>query len=261
MHSPHTLFACFFLVGFSPSIAAPSTITGAIDVRPSWGIGSSDPRLENEAALKYAFSPKVSLGYVQEFWTTGPSSNGPGSFNMLPKDGYVRTDVTPFAEWRVYLPTDELERSRGFLSSLRNYLKLHLPLSPRLQLTIMEVPIVYAYQGRGQTIDGVSMANRLFENRVYLTPSVSAFENRLTVSLPIIFQAERYQEFQASAQFDNRWRYLLWIYPEMIFAIDPTTALGLAYYSENLIADDLSKLSVSEGLRSGIFQLVFQKTI
>lgn len=248
----------------------------AVDLRPSWTTGKGSTGTENELAGGYTFSPNAFAGYVQEFrtnlFTTTQTPLGDGTGFRL-WDGYFKGDFQDlwvsrgknFAfgyEPRLYLPTMSDERLNGFVAGTRQYLKLSYRPSPDYEFNLWEVPVAYAYLYNGYEGPEGPLANKTVENRLELQYRGWFFNRKLVVKVPLILQNIRYREF-GDAKNSDRWCHQLWVYPEVIYSVSPTTGVGFSYYSENLVRDDfaLSDDSMAHGMRNGVVQLILQQTI
>ena len=47
------------------------------------------------------------------------------------------------------------------------------------------------------------------------------------------------------------------IWPELEYELNDHTSIGLAYYSQNLVKEDLLGWDIHSGLESGVAQLIF----
>lgn len=244
----------------------------ALDLRPSWESGRGAIHLENEVALEMAFSPRLHLGYTQEFQTNlfEPTSAQSEGINPQAHDGYLRGDFSEIWEsaqinfsWesRAYFPTHAPERDAGLITALRNYAKLSFRATETLELSLWEVPIVHIYSRSGSTGAEGPEANPIFESRVYLSTNFSFFNKKLSFKIPLILQTIRHASFAEGAKHNNSWSHILWVYPELTYALSEKMSIGLGYYSENLIVDNFSKTSFSRGLQKGVTQFIFQQSI
>lgn len=162
-------------------------------------------------------------------------------------------------EPRLYLPTHAEERQYGFVAATRQYLKVEFELSPQVGLFLWEVPIFYSYRQSGYVTDDEPTANPSFENRMEFGPRLSFFNDKLRFKLPVVLQSIRTRNFDGAAPNNNRWVHYLWINPEAVVQVSETTTIGLSYYSDSLMDDRLKVADVSNGIRKGILQAVFQQ--
>lgn len=243
----------------------------AFDLRPSWSSERGAMRLENEIALEVALSSQFHLGYTQEFQANlfEPSGEASG-INPQANDGYLKGEWkdawklgrTGFSyETRVYLPTHAPERDAGLITALRNYAKISYEASDNLEFTLWEVPILHVYNRPGTEGAEGPEANPLFENRIYLSTNLSFFDKKLNLKIPIILQTIRHASFSEGSKHNDSWSHVLWVYPELTYALSEKTSIGLGYYSENLIADDFSASDFAGGFQKGITQIIFQQSL
>ncbi|MEZ4749605.1 MAG: hypothetical protein R3B54_02950 [Bdellovibrionota bacterium] len=72
----------------------------------------------------------------------------------------------------------------------------------------------------------------------------------LTLSLPLMFHQTRHRSYQAGAKNNDSWSLFLWTWPELLYSVTEKTAVGLSYYSDNLLEAD--------GLAKGVAQVTLQ---
>lgn len=239
------------------SAQAATVVEGHLDLRPSWSASKGTFHSEDELGADFPFREAASAGYVQEFRT-----NIQGDENAFTVgDGYLRTRIDKIGsllagqlafEGRLYLPTNAIERTAGLKMALRPIAKLSWEISSTLGFEICESPILPWYgQAGGEGSDGPA-ANRAFENRLELGPRITLLADRLSLRVPLIYQALRLREFQTAAA----WRHVLWINPELILALAEKTSVGVSYYSGSFVGENAS---FESGIKTGVMQLVFQQ--
>jgi len=253
------------------SAPAESKVIGVIDLRPSWTTKTGGFTTENVVEVGYQFSPIRTLSYAQDFYTNvfNPADIPAGTDFKL-GDGFVRTRLSKLYDNsdlglslsyqnRLYFPTSLSSQNAGMIAKVRNYVTLKKSLSSRVSLSVSELPILHLYSRAGNvTADGPA-ANSVFENRVYAITDIS-ITGDLSFSIPIMFHQTRSAKFEGAANSET-WSFFLWTYPEVTYAVTPNTSLGIAYYSGNLVAADLSGVAIASGLEKGVVQLVFGATL
>ncbi len=248
-------------------------VSGLLDLRPSFTGSGGEVHTENEVDLNFALSPRVMLSYVQEFQTPlyDPGTAG-GDFAFQFFDGYVklqvadiwRTSSDPFSvsyEGRLFAPTNEIEKARGFVSAMRNYFIGTLKVSPIVSFQFSEIPVFYAYSRAGALVDGEMTANPIFENRIQVALKLHLLEDRLLFSLPLNLHTTRNLNFQQGARYNDGWSHFLWLQPEITYAVTSTTSVGFGYYSQNLISSDFRTESFGDGMSTGVAQIIFQQAL
>lgn len=247
--------------------AAESRIIGSVDLRPSMDLTGNVFRTEDSVELGYQFSPGRTMSYVQSIGTNlqnpDPTVSG---VNLSVDDGFLRTRLGKLWESkelglnfsyqsRVYLPVSSTSRDKSMIATFRNYLTLSKTISDAVTVTFSELPIFGVYSRPGSVnAAGVATANMAFENRFYLITDIT-LSDKLSLSLPLFFHQTKARNF-AGATNDGAWTFTVWTYPELTYAVTENTSLGLAYYSGNMVAKDLSRVDVGEGLRNGTLQVV-----
>lgn len=258
------------------SASAPQKAWGGwLDLRPSWSGSEQRFHSENELALEYRANRTQTFGYTQEFRSNllkaGVDSDTNG-FEFQLWNGYLWGSfdevlssaggtLTLAYEPRLYFPTLSTDRDAGLAFATRQYLKLNWEVLPNVSLFLWDAPIAYVYTVGGIEDEEGAYANKVFENRVEMGVRMTFFQDALTVKLPLILQSERYRHFLAGAENDDAWAHSLWINPEITYQVAENTTLGVAYYSDTLSNDKLTEPDISNGLRKGIFQLVFTQSI
>lgn len=258
-----------------PAPASGSAI-GVLDIRPSVllekvadpaGVKKSKAFIENSVEGGYKFSTSVSASYVQDFNTTIADPSGKDSAVFL-KDGFFRakfndlykdadSGLTLGFEPRFYTPTRAAARDAGMVTMVRNYFKLTRPITNAVSITLMEIPIFHVYTRSGS---GAS-ANPLFENRVYFITDVALMGGKLNLSLPILFHNTIHRSFAADAKLGGKWGHFLWVFPEVMYSLNNNVAVGVSYYSDNLIDEKLGGFTIGSGLSKGVAQAVLRASL
>jgi hypothetical protein len=247
-------------------------VIGVVELRPSWRSRDGEFHSENSLELGYRFAAQFQFGYRQHFHTNlyNPNQRGSEGLGLESEDGFFRgklediwraTDSLSLSyEGRVYLPTQAKKREAGLVSSLRNYFRFRQRLSDTVSMSLELVPILHAYSKAGTTTTKGSAANPFFEHRTYLSAYIR-FTKRLNLYFPLIIHNTRFSEFHPEANFHNSWGHKVKIWPELTYAVTSNTNLGLAYYSDNLIASDFSATDIRNGLEKGITQVIVRTSL
>ncbi len=256
-------------------LRAESQFGASLDLRPSWSGNEGSMHTENELALEYRPTSSAHIGYTQEFQTNLYNPNtGETDQGVSPHlhDGYLRGEFKEIwkngnglsftNEARVYLPTHAGDREAGLVTALRNYFKFNYEVSDMVELAVMDAPILHVYNKAGVVDEaGEATANPVIENRLFLVAGLSFFKKSLSLKLPLIVENARHSDFQEGAKFNNSWSHKLWVYPELTYSVGESTAIGMAYYSENLVKDDFSELALNAGFSKGVFQVILQQSL
>jgi len=253
--------------------AVESKVIGNIDLRPSYTSKAGEFHTENYVELGYQFNPKTQVSAAHNFTTNlyDPQA-ADSSLKLAAVDAYLRakfnkiwvssdTKLSLSYQPRFYLPITQANRDAGMLTAIRNYLTLTQELTDSISFSTVLLPILHVYSRSGSVAsDGTAKANPFLEGRVYFVTDFT-LTKKLSLSLPVMFHATRYANFQAGAKLNNTWGYFMWVFPEIIYALTPQIGVGLAYYSDNLVKEDLSGFTFGEGLEKGITQLVLQASL
>ncbi len=249
-------------------------IVGELQVRPSVGYGTGQTKAENIAALGVRLGANSVLDYTQYFNGNLTDPSGKTAAGLVGQDGFLRTrfqkiwqnvngDLTFDYENRLYLPTDPAKAARGLIAGLRNYFSLTKRFNSRLAVTVQEIPIFYAFSRAGTpnsdpAVNGT--ANALFENRVYIVPTVD-ITSKIVFSFPIMLWASRTREFASNVFNSNRWMMTAMIWPELTYAITPKTWVGVSYYSDNFVNAKQDGFDFASGFSKGVGQLLLRQTL
>ena len=273
------------LIEDEESVDAPgpdSKVLGEFEVRPSYTSAQGEFHTENTLELGYQIRRDLKVSYVQFFNTNlyDPKSGNPvaSQFGFAAQDGFLRTKIddiwlsgdrkTSFSfQGRVYMPTlaavdgTPSRYDQGMVSFIRTYFKLARELSNSVSVDLSFTPGLYLFTKPGWTTkfaNGTpnSSANPIYENMFILNADIKIAKN-LTFSIPIITEITRYRSYAEDAQFNNRWGYNIWFWPELDWEISSNQTVGLAFYSDNFVADDLSGVHIGTGLKNGITQVLW----
>jgi len=254
------------------AVTVVDSITGTIDLRPSWTTKGGTLGTEDLLAAGYKITPDTSVSYFQALTTNLLSREASSSgVNAQLDVGYLKTkvnnlwvsdskDLSLSYENRTYLPVNQAAQDSKMITTIRNYLKLRKKISESVSVSAFEIPIVHLHEQAGVTLDGTSSANAAFSNRVYLIADIT-LSAKLSLSVPILFHQTKHRDFASSATNNDSWRFLLWINPELTYSITDNYSVGLGYYSDNLVLSDLSQFDIGNGLEKGIVQLAFTASL
>jgi len=246
---------------------APSKVFGTLDLRGEYYSLNGQFDTANYAELGYQFNPDVKLSYYQGFDSNlkdSPVGDGRGGLNAVLDQGFIHTKVNNIlksGDWafhyesRVYIPTWAPEIAQGNITRFYNAFKLSRSITPGIKLTVTEVamPQVFRTAGVG------SKANSWYQNRLYLIGDFT-LSSKLSLSVPILWYQTKNREF-AGASNSGTWEHLVYIWPELDYALTENLSLGLAYQSGNLMKADLSGMTLSDGFKTGNFQFALITTI
>jgi len=251
------------------AIKAPSEqkIIGVLEFRPSWTQSTGKFHTENMAQLGYQFNKNTTLSYRQYFNTNIYNPDNSEGLGLTAQDGLFVADFRNIwtnssqglsfgYEPRLYLPTATATRDAGMITVVRNYLKLTKKFSDKFSLTAMEIPILHIYSRSGTG----DKANPVFENRVYLIASYSPVKS-VSIDIPLMLNSQRTANYNAVAKNNDRWGHILWSWPEVTYAVSPNTALGVGFMTDNLIRPDFSALTIGDGFRKGVAQMILRATL
>ena len=132
----------------------------------------------------------------------------------------------------------------------------------RLQFTLSEVAIPIVNNRSGiVSKTGEAVANKIFENRVYLVTDIQLTE-KLALSLPVMFHQSRTANFRSDASQNASWSFHVWTSPELDYAMSENLTLGVAYYNnDSFFTPNLSKSQFGQALESGEFQFVLTASL
>lgn len=245
---------------------APSvTFTGNVDLRPSVQATDGFAYSEDAVEVGLRFAPGRSITYVQTFFTAEPGTEQ-NVLKLTTSPGFLKSKVGNFAklpggidvsyENRIYVPTWEVDRTRGQIVTFRNYIKFNKDFGSKFSLTFMELPIFHIFSKSGNG----AASSPSFENRFYLVATFN-ITDKITAYLPVMFHQTLHRSFAADTRFSGAWSFFAWMNPEIYYQVSQNFSLGLGYYSGNMVAGDLSQLTLSEGLKNGVFQVAANVSI
>lgn len=252
------------------TLAAPkSKVIGTLDLRAEYYSSQGAYDTSNFIEGGYQFTPDVKVTWLQGFDSNIYKSSLDGKategLNGIMDQGYLRTRVTnilksgslSFAyESRIFAPTMESERANGNITRLYNAFKLIDKVNDTLTLTLVEVmtPQVFKTAGVG------SVVNPAFQNRVYFIADVN-ITSKLSLSLPLLAYQTKYRDYKAGAKNNDSWTSLIYVWPELDYALTDNVTLGFAYVSDNLMKSDLSEFTFSDGFKNATFQIAVTTTL
>ena len=143
------------------------------------------------------------------------------------------------------------EIEAGNITRIYNALKVVYQVNDSVKLTFAElmIPQVFKTAGVG------AVANPAYQNRLYLIADFD-ITPKLSLSIPILAYQTKYRDYSADAKNSDSWRSMIYIWPELDYALNENLTLGVAYYSDNLLKSNLSKWTVGDGLEKGAVQFV-----
>ncbi len=250
------------------SLPSESKVFGVFEIRPSRGNGSGVTETEDTIELGYQFNAKTKLSYAQFLVTDLFPASGTGQgVNLRGDGGFLRLRVndiwvsaskktTLSYQPRIYTPTDNSLSGRGFVATIYNALRLQTDVGSGVKLGIAEVPMFQIYSQNGfVNSKGANQANPIYQNRVELTLDVALLKN-LSFSLPIILDAMRNHEF-AGSTFGSSWQAKFWAWPEINYEINGTHTVGVGFRTDNLVAPNLTALTVGNAFSEGTLQAIW----
>jgi hypothetical protein len=250
------------------SHSVAQSVFGFLEFRPSYTSVVGEFHSENTAEVGYKLNPSMKLGYVQ-YYSTNLMSNiaSTQGLNLIVNDGFAyfkAKDVwqSKDQKWsasyqlRLLTPTDANKSQAGFITSLRNQFKISYKYNDFVSTDFTYIPILHGYSKTG-LIDskGVSRANPTFDHQLVLNHDFHPASN-ITISLPLIYQVTSYNQFAGAAN-SGRFKKTIIFLPEIDYDINPMHTVGFAYYTDNCISAYESGLSLSNGFKNGVFQLVW----
>lgn len=244
------------------------------DLRPSVSAVGGSYFLDNEIGLGYAITPKTNLNYTQRFQVLLRNKDieheeeGPDFHEH--HDGFFQLNVDEIAaigssevsyETRIFTPTSELKRNRGFITALGNFFKIIVPVSSQFSICVSEGPVIHSFsKAEYNGADGI-VSNPLLENRLVASFDANFFSQKLRVSLPISWHEFLHYSSSQGAKFSGSWSHAIWISPEITYKVAKDMQLGISYHSENLLKDFTYTVALQEGLQGGAFQMVYRMQI
>ena len=146
-------------------------------------------------------------------------------------------------------PEEPYQFDEDWISSIRTTWKTSWRPSKAVELT-------WRYRGdwhlmkRGGYMWGIrAYASRQFQNELRTTATFTLMPG-VTLALPVVMRQSKYAHYQPGARFSDRWRYALWIDPELTYTFDNGAYLSVVYESDTFVSGDLSKVYFTESLES-----------
>ncbi len=245
-------------------------IVGEFDLRPSYTSKAGEIHTEDTVNLGYQFDRTVTLDYTQYFLTNfmNPDSSTSGT-QLRADDGFARlklkdvikeNDTTLGVQTRVYLPTHSGRRDAGMVMSWRNQVTIAQKLNNSASVDFTIAPYLHAYNRPGTTVAGADQANPWFTQRLILNADVN-LTDKLTLSVPFYFDANRTRNFSATAKNNDSWNYMLVVWPEVNYQLTSNVKIGGAWYSDNFLVADGSGFALKDGAEKGVFQLIMNYSL
>jgi hypothetical protein len=231
-------------------------------------MASKDFVTQDRLFIGYSLNKDVTLGYTQFFDTNLSSPNFGREFPMVAKMGYLnfadnklRTfgkDYTLMYEGRFYIPTEASVRDHGEITEVRNYFTVAKPLSKSVTLLVTEAPIFYVQNKAGFSDRGDPKANANFENRLVLETDFNIAKGLVFELYPLRYYASHRGQF---GTINPRWHHSITFYAELKYNIFKNLMLGVAFESDLLMKDDLSRFQVAEGFSKGFPQTILRLSL
>lgn len=249
-----------------------SPFSAAIELRPSWEAGSGNMFGENTVELGYQVSEKFALGYQQEIHHNisikegNPEHEGlglhleEGYFNAHLHEIWESEDEKSVVslEPRLIMPTSNEDREKGFRTAALSYLKFRRRLGENTSVTMMDAPVLFVYSVPGATVGDEFEANPTFQNRFRASADFSFFENKVNVTLPVLFYLTRHANYAPGALHNDVWTKFVGVAPEISYAFTPNLSAGLAVVSPNLLNAQDTDHSVNHGRTSTVSQMILR---
>jgi hypothetical protein len=249
--------------------ASKGNIIGTLDLRGEYYLQGSAFDTSNYAQLGYQFNPNFKMQWTQGFDSNinnatlyGKQTQG---LNFILDQGYLRTQVANIwksgnlslsYENRIYVPTLFADADRGNITQIYNYLKLANKITPDVTLSAGLVFMPQIYRTAGTTQFG---ANSWLQNRFYLIADIN-ITKKLSLDLPLLVYQTMFRTYEGGRN-SGATSYIVYIWPELDYAVTDKVTLGLAYVSDNLMAPDLSRFTIWQGLKQGIVQVAVTTTL
>ncbi len=246
--------------------ATGSTFYGLADVRPTVSVvGAANAMMENWLEAGVQINPNVRLTYVAIFDNSLNSGAVKNDFKFY--NGILRLKVKNVLESddkstslnlqaRLFTPTDSAERDKGFITGTRTYATLSKKFSDSVSMTLTSAPQLNFYSKTGF---GTSANKGLLEHMLLYEVTLKIY-GPVSFSMPILLQSAQYQNYQAGAKRNGALVNNLWTWPELGYAINDNHTVGLSFRTDNLAAEDLSKLTIGDGIDKGVAQIFWTGT-
>lgn len=246
-----------------------------IDIRPSYyptnfnatpgTLGGDKYGIEYTAWAGIQLTKDTSFIYEQYINTVGSTPNA--TMNLEPKmmEGAARVLVNNLwtsdklglalsYENRTLLPWRRDLRDRNRVLANRNYVKLKKTFSENFNLTLMEVPIAFVHTTPNQIIGGKNVNNEAFQNRIYLVPTGTMMDGKLTLTMPMWLSSTTRRD-------ESKFTHELILWPEIDYAIDQNFTVGVAFLTGSIVKPNFDGFQIGQGFTDGESQLVFRASL
>jgi len=247
-----------------------SKVFGTLDLRAEYYSSMAQYDTSDYAELGYQFNKDLKIGWYQGFDSNIYNSSyvmasaGKDGFAPMLDQSFLRTRVTNVwtnGDWalnyesRIYAPTWKAERDQGNITRLYNAFKLARKVNNTLTLTAVEVvaPQIFSVAGVGKT------ANPWYQNRVYLIGDIN-ITSKLTLSIPVLLYTDFNREF-AGADNSGKTTNLLYMWPELDYALNDHLTLGVAYVTGNMVKPDFSETTMGDAFKNSVVQAIVTTTL
>ncbi len=255
----------------TPAGPPKSKFFGTIDLRAEYYPNNAAYDTSNFLQLGYQINPKLLISWYQGFDTNidhtllyGQKAYG---LNAIWDQGFLRTRVNKIwesedktlsfnYESRVYAPTLFADASAGNITRFYNAFKLIKKANDALTFTgvLVLMPDIFGVPGTA-----AFGPNPAYENRYYFVTDIQ-FSQKWSLDFPILLYQTKYREYGTTAQ-SGAWNYLLYIWPELDYAVTDNFTLGLAYISGNMVKPDFSGFTIGDAFKVSTVQFVFTTTL
>jgi hypothetical protein len=250
--------------------ASSGQLMGMVEIRPSYTRETDEFHTENLLELGYRFSPNFRIRFQEQINTniSDPTTPNEGLHPELMQGFLGATFGNIWAnngwslsyEPRFYIPETDRDFASKRYGTLRNYVMLSKQVTDFYTLTLMEIPILHFHGARGFVSNsGAPVANQYYENRFYIMNDFTF--GKFTFEFPILFVSQSKLDFGGV---EGDWAHNLWFWPTVSYAIDNNMSVGVALYTESIVAPDLSGFTVTDkgaGLSNSVAQLLFRATL
>ena len=226
-------------------------IFGLLDLRPSYDRGTGALRSENTIEGGYQFNKNHRLTYTQWWNTTKDLYQGvyahDGFFRFRANNLWSSGPLSLNYQGRLFLPTFATRREAGFVGSLFNQMQLALTLSPAWSVSLSTAPTLPYYSRASHN----GKANLAFENMAVASVDWTPF-TPFTLSLPFYLISRKTRAAAVPGSTD--WSHLLVFWPEATYTIDANHAVGLSFYTDNLVTPTMDQFTIDKGIANGVIQ-------
>lgn len=247
-----------------------------IDIRPSYyptnenatpgTLGGDKFGIEYTAWAGFTLTKDTSFIYEQYINTVGSTPNA--TMNLEPKmmEGAARVLVNNLwtsdklglalsYENRTLLPWRSDLRDHNRVLANRNYVKLKKTFNENFSLTLMEVPIAFLHTTPNYINSaGKSVNNEAFQNRVYLVPTGTLMDGKLTLTMPVWLSSTVRRD-------EAKFTHDLIAWPEIDYALDQNFTVGVAYLTGSFVKKNFDGFQVGQAFTDGESQLVFRAAL